>query len=216
MKILSVLIFCFLAFDLSAKSINGVVLSIHDGDTITIMPEGGVKKSKVRLLGVDTPEIDFNGHSQGTIAEIARETLKSILPVDAQIKIELPSGSMDSNGRYLGQIFYKGIDINLEMLSRGMGAVYFIFPYDKKMVAEYLEAAELADLMGVGIFSPEYSKTPLPYMFRQNVKGVLGTNLIADYQTKKLFTADRIELVPHYRRVFFSSEETALIHGFNW
>lgn len=216
MKILSLFLFCILAFDLSAKSISGVVLSIHDGDTITIMPDGAVKKAKVRLLGVDTPEIDFNGHTQGAAAEMARETLKLILPLNAQIKIELPSGSMDSNGRYLGQIFYKGVDINLEMLKMGMGAVYFIYPYDKKMVVEYHEAAELADLMKVGIFSPEYSQTPLPYMFRQNVKGVLGTNLIADYQTKKLFTADRIEQVLHYRRVFFSSEETALIHGFNW
>ena len=214
-----IILYCLcslLSFDLCAKSIGAVVINIHDGDTITVIPEGSVKRAKVRLLGVDTPEIDFNGHTQGAAAVMALEQLKMILPLHAHVKIELPSGSMDSNGRYLGQIFYNGFDINLEMLKMGMGAVYFIYPYDKKMVVQYLNAAYLADSLKIGIYSPEYSQNPLPYIFRQNIKGLEGTNLIADYQTKKLFTTDRIEEVPHYRRVFFSSEETAIIHGFNW
>ena len=44
-----------------AKTLSGKVLSIHDGDTLTFLPTGEIKKAKLRLLGVDTPEIDFNG-----------------------------------------------------------------------------------------------------------------------------------------------------------
>lgn len=217
MKIAIIIALFLFAFNLSAKSISGEVQSIHDGDTITIkLKDSTNQKTRVRLLGVDTPEIDFNGHSQGRAAIVARDYLRAILPLNSIVKIELPVGSMDSNGRYLGQIFYQGVDINLEILKAGLGAVYFIYPYDKSMVVTYLKASEEASFKRLGIFSDEFRETLLPYMFRQEMKGVIGSNIVADYDTKKLYPAELIEKVPHYRRVFFSSEETAVVHGFNW
>ncbi len=200
----------------SAETLVGKVLSIHDGDTITVLLTSQSKKEKVRLLGVDTPELDFNGKSQGPVAEMARDYLKSILPLNSTINIELPKSGLDSNGRYLGKIIYNGVDVNLEMLKAGMGAVYFIYPYDKKTVTEYMNVSEIAASNGVGIFSDKFKSNPLGYMFRQMTKGVPGTNFVADYETKKLYSSKDIESVPHYHRVFFSLEETALIHGFNW
>jgi micrococcal nuclease len=200
----------------SAETLVGRVLSLHDGDTITVQFESQSKKEKVRLLGVDTPEVDFNGKSQGEVAEMARSYLKSLLPVNSTIQVELPKNGLDSNGRYLGKILYNGVDINLEMLKAGMGAVYFIYPYDKKTVIEYASASETAALNGLGIFSDKFKSEPFGYMFRQMTKGVPGTNFVADFETKKLYSSKDIELVPHYHRVFFSLEETALIHGFNW
>lgn len=200
----------------SAETLVGKVLSIHDGDTITVLLSAQSKKEKVRLLGVDSPELDFNGKSQGLVAEMARDYLKSILPLSSTINIELPKSGLDSNGRYLGKIIYNGLDVNLEMLKAGMGAVYFIYPYDKKTVVEYMNISEMAASNGVGIFSDKFKSNPLGYMFRQMTKGVPGTNFVADYETKKLYSSKDIESVPHYHRVFFSLEETALIHGFNW
>ncbi|MEA9358182.1 thermonuclease family protein [Bacteriovorax sp. PP10] len=200
----------------SAETLVGRVLSLHDGDTITVQFESQSKKEKVRLLGVDTPEVDFNGKSQGEVAEMARSYLKSLLPVNSTIQVELPKNGLDSNGRYLGKILYNGVDINLEMLKAGMGAVYFIYPYDKKTAIEYMSVSETAAQNGLGIFSEKFKSAPLGYMFRQMTKGVPGTNFVADFETKKLYSSKDIELVPHYHRVFFSLEETALIHGFNW
>lgn len=200
----------------SAETLVGRVLSIHDGDTITVQFASQSKKEKVRLLGVDTPEIDFNGKSQGEVAEMARSYLISVLPVNSTIQLELPKKGLDSNGRYLGKIIYNGVDINREMLKAGMGAVYFIYPYDKKTVIEYMLVSETATLNGVGIFSDKFKSAPFGYMFRQMTKGIPGTNFVADFETKKLYSSKDIELVPHYHRVFFSLEETALIHGFNW
>lgn len=199
-----------------AETLVGRVLSIHDGDTITVQFESQPKKEKVRLLGVDTPEVDFNGQSQGPVSEMACDYLKSILPLNSVIQVELPKNGLDSNGRYLGKILYNGLDINLEMLKAGMGAVYFIYPYDKKTVVSYMSASELAALSGVGIFSDAFKSQPLGYIFRQMTKGIPGTNFVADFETKKLYSSKDIELIPHYHRVFFSSEETAIIHGFTW
>lgn len=200
----------------SAEMLVGKVLSIHDGDTITVSLASQTKKEKVRLLGVDTPEVDFNGKSQGAVAEMARDYLKSILPLNSTIQIELPKSGLDSNGRYLGKIIYNGVDLNLEMLKAGMGAVYFIYPYDKKTAIEYMNASEIAASSELGIFSDKFKTAPFGYMFRQMTKGIPGTNFVADFETKKLYSSKDIELVPHYHRVFFSLEETALIHGFNW
>ena len=220
---MKILIFAFLLniSSVSAKALMGKVVGIHDGDTITFLPEGSQKKAKLRLLGVDTPEIDFNGASQGEVAEKAMSFLKELLPLNANIQIELPSsGGMDINGRYLGQIFYekegRKEDLNLKMLQVGWGALYFIYPYDKKILVSYMNATKEASEKGLGIFSEKYKTQPFAYMFRQQIKGVPGTNLVADFETKKLYSSEDIESIPHYRRVFFSSEETALIHGFNW
>lgn len=201
----------------SAETLVGRVLSIHDGDTMTVQLDSQIKKEKIRLLGVDSPEIDFNGQSQGAVAEIARDYLRNLLPLNSVVKIDVPQkGGRDINGRYLGIIIYNGIDLNLEMLKAGMGAVYFIFPYDKKMAVTYMNASETATVNGVGLFSQTYNHELLGYVFRQKVKGMEGTNIVANYVTKKLYSSDNLELVPHYHRVFFSNEETALIHGFNW
>lgn len=199
-----------------AKSLVGKVISIHDGDTITFWPEGAPKKAKLRLIGVDTPEIDFNGHTQGEVAEKARDYLRSLLPIDSTVKIELADQGMDSNDRYLGQIIYNGVDLNFEMLKAGWGAVYFIYPYDKKLVVKYAEASRMADEQNVGIFSAKYENAPLPYIFRQDTKGIPGTNMVGNYKTKKLFVSESVEEVPHYLRVFFSSDAMAFSQGFSW
>lgn len=200
----------------AASALTGTVLSIHDGDTLTILPEGSKKKSKVRLLGVDAPEIDFNGNSQGEMAELARDYLQSMLPIKSMVRIELPENGLDNNGRYLGQIIYNQRDLNLEMLKAGWGAVYFIFPFDKKIVASYIHISKVASEEGRGIFSAKYKGESLPYIFRQAAKGTPGTNIVADFVSKKIYSAESIESIPHYQRVFFTSEEIARSRGFSW
>lgn len=206
----------FLVSPAKARTIVGKVLSIHDGDTLTFLPEGSLTKSKLRLLGVDTPEIDFNNHSQGEVAEKARDYLRSLLAINSTIEIKLSEKGIDSNNRYLGQLFFKGVDLNLEMLKAGWGAVYFIYPYDKKLVANYGEASRLADEQDKGIFSYQYQKELLPYLFRQETKGTEGTNMVGNFNTKKLYLSENIDEIPHYFRVFFPSDLMASSQGFSW
>ncbi len=218
MKQIFFISFLLLAFQaVSAKTITGKVLSIHDGDTLTFLPSGAeAKKAKLRLLGVDTPEIDFNGATQGESAQKALSFLKSLLPLNSVIQIELSDKNMDSNNRYLGQVIFNGIDLNLEMLKAGWGALYFIYPYDKKVFVKYSEAAQKAFEDKAGLFSEGFSHVLLPYIFRQEEKGIPGTNLVGNFKTKKLFSPEDIQSVPHYHRVFFSNENTALGQGFSW
>ncbi len=201
----------------SAETLVGRVVDIHDGDSITVQLDSQVKKAKIRLLGVDTPEIDFNGSTQGFVAELSRDYLRRLLPLNALVQVEIADiGGRDIHGRFLGTIIYNGKNLNLEMLKSGMGAVYFIYPYDKKMAVQYLKASEMAVANGAGLFSENFSHELIGYVFRQLVRGVEGTNIVANYFTKKLYSARNIELVPHYQRVFFANEESAFRNGFRW
>ena len=201
----------------SAETLVGRIVDIHDGDSVTVQLDTQVKKAKIRLLGVDTPEIDFNGSSQGLIAEMSRDYLRNLLPLNAAVQVEIADiGGRDIHGRFLGTMIYKGKKSNLEMLMSGMGAVYFIYPYDKKMVVKYLKASELAALNGAGLYSDNFSDELVGYVFRQMVRGVEGTNIIGNFFTKRLYSAQNLEMVPQYQRVFFSNEESARRNGFKW
>ncbi len=193
--------------DISAK-----VLSIHDGDTITATVKGA--KLRVRLLGVDSPEVDFNGYSQGEVAIKARDYLRSLVPIEAEVLLKTQKNSLDGNGRMLAQIFYKGQDINYMMLKSGWAAMYFIYPFDKKIVSDYSQASNGAELSKLGSFSIPYLHEPVAYIFRQSKKGFPGNNFVADFKLKKIFT--EIESIPAHRRVFFPSEEIALSQGYHW
>ena len=74
----------------------------------------------------------------------------------------------------------------------------------------------MATVNGYGLFSNRFSHESVGYVFRQQVRGVEGTNIVANFFTKKLYSAQDIESVPHFQRVFFSSEEAALRNGFRW
>jgi micrococcal nuclease len=213
MKISMFVCLVFLSLNVFADY-SGVVLSIHDGDTITILEKGAPKKTKVRLLGVDTPEVDFNGRTQGEMAFKARDYLRSLIPLNSEIIVKPQEKSLDSNGRTLGQIYYQGQDINYLMLKAGWGALYFIYPFDKKVVSDYVEISGEAISNKRGIFSDLYLNEDLAYMFRINVKGVEGNNLFGDFLTKVL--KHNIEEIPSNRRVFFPTESIALSQGYRW
>jgi len=56
MQILAFLIATLLAANISAATLDGRVVSIHDGDTITVL-DASRKQHKIRLAGIDAPEL---------------------------------------------------------------------------------------------------------------------------------------------------------------
>ncbi|MBO9666805.1 MAG: thermonuclease family protein [Bdellovibrio sp.] len=199
-----------------AASLTGQVLSVHDGDTLTIQVPAENMKYKVRLLGVDTPEVDFFGHSQGEIAEKARDFVASLAPVGSTITVVFDDNGMDKHGRVLGRILVGDIEINREVLKAGLGYMYFIFPFDKRVSSTYSEDAESAVANHRGLFSPEYQSTLAPYDFRMSVRNQTGNNLIGDLQTKDLFYQEDADKVPVWRRVFFSDKKIAEQNGYHF
>jgi len=199
-----------------AARVSGTVTSIHDGDTLTIQEPGQPRRSRVRLFGVDTPEVDFMGVTQGESAILARDYLRSLLPMGAEVELELSTQGQDRNGRYLAIVHYRGVDINAEMLKSGWASFYVIFPYDKDHIRAYSELSREAFEARRGIFSAPYAKDPLPYVFRQDQRAFEGSYLIGDLRTRRLYNGNKMEEVPPYARVFFSNIAIARRQGFRF
>ncbi len=194
---------------LFSAELYGQVKSIHDGDTLTMVTDTGERK-KVRLIGIDTPEVSFNGHSQGEIALVARDTLRTLIPIGSRILVDVEDYSLHYS-RQLGTIFFDGKNINLTLIEMGVAAPYIIAPFDKSLSHDYLEAAKIAFENQEGFL---FNEEVMPYEFRMIVQGRKGTNYVGNKETKELFYPDQVESVPFYQRIFFRSYEYALERGY--
>lgn len=211
-------LFIALLFPLSvfAESLTGYVLDVHDGDTLTIQVPAENMRYKVRFLGVDTPEVDFFGHSQGEVSLQARDFVRSLAPSGSEVTVIYDQNGMDKHGRVLGRVIVNEVEINREILKAGLGYLYFIFPFDKRMVSAYSEDAQSAVENRRGLFSDQYLNVLAPYDFRMNVRNQQGNNLIGDIETKILYYQTDAGQVPVWRRVFFPDAQWAQQNGYRF
>lgn len=91
------------------------VLKVYDGDTIWVAMNhfNMLFKIKVRLTGIDTPEIRTKNLEEKEKGLAARDFLKKI--IDNKI-ILLECGNFDKYGRLLGTIYFNNININNLMI----------------------------------------------------------------------------------------------------
>lgn len=103
-----------LAFSFPAYAdFSGRVVSIADGDTITVLVER--KQVKVRLVEIDAPENAqaFGNRSKQSLSDMCFDK-------DAQVQEK----GKDRYGRTLGRVHCAEIDANAEQIRRGMAWVY--------------------------------------------------------------------------------------------
>ena len=125
---------------------GGYVIDIYDGDTITIATRyPGLKNSpmykfRVRMLGIDCPEIGKKNIKENEIAIQVRDILKEkILSKYVTLKMSEKSGVVDPFNRILAWVFLdKTININTWLLSNNLCK-----EYDGKKKRELWENDEL-------------------------------------------------------------------------
>ena len=108
MKILVITLLPVILFALSGK-----VVSIHDGDTITVL--SGKEQTKVRLYGIDAPE------KKQDYGQKTKQFLASLI---AGQVVEVEPKGKDRYKRTLGIIHHKGQDINAQMVLNGYAWAY--------------------------------------------------------------------------------------------
>lgn len=99
---------------------KAVVMSVVDGDTLTVRIRGSREIVSVRLLGIDTPERKKRGYSSAT------KSLKNLTPARKKVKLvsDPTQGYEDRYGRILRYVKRGSKDVNKTQLSRGW-AKYF-------------------------------------------------------------------------------------------
>jgi micrococcal nuclease len=153
-KILSLIIVLVLSTSVqSAEDIYGIVVSVADGDTVTL--KANDITHKIRLAEIDTPEKD---QPYGLTATSALTDL--LLTHRVRVKVVKES---DRYGRVIGRIFIEQKDVSAYMVEQGHAMVYHRYLTDKSLLA--LEANAKYKKLGLwGL--PEEDRVE-PWLWRQ-------------------------------------------------
>jgi endonuclease YncB( thermonuclease family) len=138
-----VLICSIIFLSLSIPVHSAAVLSIGDGDTITVRE--GSQRIKVRLACIDAPET-----SQSPYGMEARRSLQSLLPIGSQVTLK--TKTVDRYGRSVAEVLKGGANINQTLVRSGDAFVYwqYISGCDRQT---YSRLENDARLKGVGVWS---------------------------------------------------------------
>jgi len=120
---------CLLLVSAHAETIEGKVVRVADGDSLTIL--SGNQQIRIRLLEIDAPE---RGQAFGTRS---RESLTELCATK-QARVDWQE--RDQYGRTLGRVWCDGVDVNAEQVRRGMAWVFDRYVRDKGLYALQDEA----------------------------------------------------------------------------
>ncbi|EAL5396983.1 thermonuclease [Campylobacter upsaliensis] len=141
------------------KELTGKVSKVIDGDTIELLaktskenPYNHITKLKIRLYGIDAPEL------KQAYGKEAKEFLSAlVLKQEVSLIIE----NKDKYDRFVGTLFLKGKDINKEMVKNGYAHAYESF--SKKYLAEQADAK----MFKLGLWQDEKAVKPSEFRKQQ-------------------------------------------------
>jgi endonuclease YncB( thermonuclease family) len=188
------------------------VARIVDGDTINISPAYADEHS-IRLLGIDAPELNYKGRSQGDHAEQAINYLKSLIQVGDEVRIETGAEARDKYGRILGHVFKNNLHLNLKLVEEGFAVTYQIYP-NLEYFDQFRTALINARKQGKGIFDPNNPLQELPFEFRMRVDDRRPHKYVGDWQSKIYYLPHEYHHIDVANRVFFFKEQDAIDYGF--
>jgi len=126
---------------------SGVVTRVVDGDTLWVKTSASQRPLKVRLQGIDAPEICQPGGVQ------AREALKRQVLGQS---VTVTSGAHDDYGRTVGTLHMQGQDLGRWLVAQGHAWVYS-YRHKKGPYADELRQAQLARR---GVFGDVLAEEP--------------------------------------------------------
>lgn len=170
------------------------VRNVHDGDTITLQ-DG----RKIRLLGINTPEIDSATSTAESGGVAAKDWLKARIE-GGKVRLEFDAEAKDHYGRSLAHLFAEdGEHLNLALVRQGL-AVVSIFPPNLKHADELVAAQRQARKERKGVWGdPAYAAQPITDLPQQHSRGWrrwLGRPTAVDYSKNyaRLVFSDSVEV----------------------
>jgi micrococcal nuclease len=150
----------WLCTEVNAKSFYGRVIKVYDGDTITVQMCDALDL-KVRLIGVDTPELKQSGGVE------VRDYVRKLI-MDKTVRVVLDKRQNGPYGRILGYVFVDNVFINLRLIEEGYAVPLFYRP-NVQYQQEFEEVAAEAQLQGKGLWGTgEFNQTPKEFRDAQD------------------------------------------------
>jgi endonuclease YncB( thermonuclease family) len=129
-----------------------VVTRVVDGDTIDVAIGG--RDERVRMLGIDTPEIHVEGGPPECFGPEAAGHTSSLLPAGTEVRLERDVVGRDHYGRLLAHVYRlpDGLLVNEELLRQGFARPLTIEP-NHVFAERYVAATVAAEADGLGLWS---------------------------------------------------------------
>lgn len=138
----------------AAETIEGNVIRVANGDTLTIM-DARKREHTVRLAEIDAPE------SKQAFGAQSRQSL-SALCFNKPAQIEWRE--KDPNGRYIGQVICAGVNANAEQVRRGFA---WVSPRSTKPGSPLYEIEAYARFREIGLWADPHSIPPWEWRARK-------------------------------------------------
>jgi endonuclease YncB( thermonuclease family) len=151
---ITIILSLFLAFSCLAETLTCKVVSVYDGDTVTVL--NCTTQVEIRFEGIDTPE------SKQPFGTKAKQALSKMV-FGKQVKVEWKE--KDRYGRTLGNIHCNGKWVNLEMVKQGMAWHYKEYSKDKRLS----EAQKKASMACIGLWS-DFPNVVAPWDWRNGAR----------------------------------------------
>jgi len=105
-------------------------LRVFDGDTIEVLM--GRQRERVRLIGVDAPEVNRPGRPGEPFGREAAAFAESLMHHE-KLRLEFDEERRDRHGRLLAYVYLEdGLFVNAELIRLGYAEVYRRFRYRHK------------------------------------------------------------------------------------
>lgn len=158
MKLLSIVISLLLLATTPAlaATLSGKVVSVVDGDTITILTSDK-EQVKIRLVEIDAPEKDqpYGQKSKQSLSDM-------VFGKDVSVEWE----KTDKYKRTLGRVFVGDTDVNLQQVKRGAAWAYTQYLTDDRI----RKAEEEARAAKVGLWALQADQIMPPWDWRHGGK----------------------------------------------
>ena len=109
---------------------KATIRRVVDGDTVDVTLDLGFNimyNSRIRLLGIDTPESRTRDLEEKKRGLAAKDRVKELCPVGSSITLKTTKDGRGKFGRILGEIFVPGAvqSINQLLVEEGHAVEYF-------------------------------------------------------------------------------------------
>jgi endonuclease YncB( thermonuclease family) len=114
------------ALDCPAERVDEqvVVAKVVDGDTVRL-----ADKRVIRLIGINTPEIGYDGRPSEPLAEAAREALISLIGASGRVGLRHGADRLDRHRRHLAHLYLPdGRSVAAQLLTQGLAAQVVVSP----------------------------------------------------------------------------------------
>jgi endonuclease YncB( thermonuclease family) len=149
------------------RTLVATVERVTDGDSVGTVTENGTKL-RLRLLGIDAPELPYNGKPGQPYAEDARDYLDHLIGGKT---IRVDAYGRDQHHRVLAVLWDEQVNVNLLLVAMGYAEVFRGVPclvYREDLYAA--EAKARQDRVGMWAQGPTH-ESPTDFRRRMRVSG---------------------------------------------